>query len=231
MEQQLEALYREKEALLHYGLESVQEAVSKLQTQQEQLNALQRENHIYEERFDQLRSALGTANASQIVDLMHALQSEAGVSLDDISTASSDAAPRPPYGLDLEAASPVTDPDLLDRLDAMSLDDLDALDVGIVCLHDDGTIKLLNEAALQLPGLSGVEDRSNLVGKNFFLELVPSTNNTLFHGRFQKGKRRGNLDARFPYTFTSPDEEAQSFSVHLYRTSDSDVTWLLYRPS
>jgi photoactive yellow protein len=229
MERQLEALYREKETLLHHGLRDAQEAVSQLQTQRKQLDALQRENHTYRKQFDRLQSALGTANVSRVVDLVQSLQSEAGVSLEEVREGSSDPADSP-YDLDLEATSPFVDADTLDRLGAMGAEELDALDVGVVCLNDDGTVETLNEAALQLPGLSGVDDRSTVVGKNFFLELAPSTNNNLFYGRFQTGKRRGRLDARFPYTFTGPNEEARSFAVHLYRTPDDEATWLLYRP-
>mgnify|MGYP006297245821 CR=1 FL=1 len=99
-------------------------------------------------------------------------------------------------------------------------------------LDDDGVVEMLNEAALQLPGLSDVQDRSAVIGQNFFLELAPSTNNDLFYGRFQRGQRRGTLDARFPYTFTSPDDaDTHPFEVHLYRPPGSESTWLLYQPT
>ena len=231
MEHQLEALYREKETLLHHGLDNAQEAVTQLQTQQKQLDALQRENHIYEQRFDRLQAELGTANVSRIVALVQSLQSEAGVALEDIRPAFPETDDDPEYGLDIEATSPFVDADTLRRLGDMSADERDALDVGVVRLRDDGTVEALNEAALQLPGLSSIEDRTTVIGKNFFLELAPSTNNNLFYGRFQEGKQRGAIDARFPYTFTSLGEEPQSFAVHLYRTPDSDATWLLYRPT
>jgi photoactive yellow protein len=205
--------------------------VTQLQTQQKQLDALQRENHIYEQRFDRLQSELGTANVSRIVALVQSLQSEAGVALEEIRPVSSAADDNPEYGLDIEAASPFVDADTLSRLGDMSADERDALDVGVVRLSDDGTVEALNEAALQLPGLSNVENRDAVLGKNFFLELAPSTNNNLFYGRFQEAKKRGTIDARFPYTFTNLGEQPQSFAVHLYRTPDSTATWLLYQPT
>jgi photoactive yellow protein len=231
MEHQLEALYREKETLLDHGLGSAQEAVSQLQIQQKQLDALQREKHTYEQRFDRLQSELGTASVSQIVSLVRTLASEADTSPDEVLDAPSEASEVPEYGLDLEAASPFVDEETLNRLDDLSPTELDALDVGAVRLSGDGTVEALNDAALQLPGLSSVEDRTAVVGKNFFLELAPSTNNNLFYGRFQQGQRQGALDARFPYTFTSPEEGPQSFAVHLYRTPEGEATWLLYRPT
>lgn len=230
MEHQLESLYREKEALLHHGLSSAQEAVSKLQTQQKQLDVLLRENHAYQQRLDRLQSSLGTANVSEIVDLVQALQSEADVSIDEVRPAPTPEA-ESEYGPDIEAASPFVDADTLNQLGDLGPEALNDLDAGAVRLSDEGTVEALNEAALQLPGLSDVDDPAAAVGKNFFRELAPSTNNNLFYGRFQKGKRRGSLDARFPYTFTSPDDEAHPFQVHLYRPPHGESTWLLYRPA
>jgi photoactive yellow protein len=231
MEHQLESLYREKEVLLHHGLSNAEQAVAQLQSQQKQLGILQRENRAYQQRFERLQSKLGVANVSQVVALVQALQSEAGISLDEVRPAS------PPedasgYGLDIEAASPFVDTETLERLNDMPPEELNSLSAGAVRLDDDGIVEMLNEAALQLPGLSDVEDRSAVIGKNFFLELAPSTNNDLFYGRFQRGRRRGTLDARFPYTFTSPDDEnVHPFEVHLYRPPNSETTWLLYQPT
>ena len=230
MEHQLESLYREKETLLHHGFSSAQEAVSQLQTQQKQIDALQRENHTYEQRFERLQSELGTARVPRIVDLVQTLESDADVSLEDVLDRPGKRED-PEYGLDIEATSPFVADETLDRLDEMDSSALDDLDVGIVRLGDDGTVEDLNEAAFQLPGLSVDEDRASVIGKNFFLELAPSTNNNLFYGRFQKGQRRGEMDARFPYTFTSPDEGPQPFAVHLHRKPNGEATWLLYRPT
>ncbi len=231
MEHQLESLYREKETLLHHGFGDAQEAVSQLQMQQKQIDALQRENHTYEQRFERLQSEFGTAQVSQIVEVVEALESKADASLQEFLDLPSEAADAPEYGLDIEAASPFVDSETLDQLGEMSSSELDDLDVGVVCLSSDGTVQSLNEAAFQLPGLPSEKDRATVVGKNFFSELAPSTNNNLFYGRFQEGQRQGEMDARFPYTFTSPDEGPQPFAVHLYRRSDGEATWLLYRPT
>jgi photoactive yellow protein len=230
MEHQLEALYREKETLLHHGFNTAQEAVSQLQTQQNQIDALQRENHTYQQRFDRLQSELGTASVAQIVEAVEGLASDADAALEAALDDASEHPDEPEYGLDIGATSPFVDEDTLDRLDEMGPEALDVLDAGAVRLDDDGTVEALNEAALQLPGLPSDGERSAVVGKNFFLELAPSTNNNLFYGRFQKGKRRGAVDARFPYTFTSPDEGPRSYAVHIYRAPDGEATWLLYRP-
>ena len=231
MEHQLEALYREKETLLHHGFTDAQEAVSQLRTQQKQIDALQRENHAYEQRFERLQSELGTARVPQLVELVRTLEAETDTPLDEVMDTPSEPSGGPGYGLDIEAASPFVDDETLNRLDEMDPSELDDLDVGVVRLSDDGTVEYLNAAALQLPGLSSTDARTDAVGKNFFLDLAPSTNNNLFYGRFQKGQRRGEMDARFPYTFTSPDEGPQPFAVHLHRKPDGEATWLLYHPA
>jgi photoactive yellow protein len=229
MEQQLEALYREKELLLRYGFGSVEEAVTQLQTQQRQIDALQRENHTYEQRFERLQSALGTAHVPRILEMVRALESASEVPLDAVRPDPSEE--ETDYEVNIGATSPLVPPDTLDRLDDMSAAELEGLDVGAVRLDDEGVVEALNEQALRLPGLREGSDPEAVVGQNFFLDLAPSTNNNLFYGRFQKGQRQGEMDARFPYTFTGPGEESQPFAVQLYRAPEGNATWLLFRPS
>jgi photoactive yellow protein len=231
MEHQLEALYREKETLLHHGFDSAQEAVSQLETQQKQIDALQRENRTYERRFDRLQAELGTESVPQVIEGIHALESQADTSLAELIPSLSGPSESTEYGVDIEAASPFVDDETLDRLDSMAPDELDGFDVGIVQLRDDGTVAYLNDAAFELPGLSDEPESTDVIGQNFFLDLAPSTNNNLFFGRFRKGQRQGEMNARFPYTFVSPDDGPQSFSVHLYRAPEGDTTWLLFRPA
>jgi len=231
LEHQLETLYREKETLLQEGLADAEEAVTRLRTQRRHIDRLQRENASYEQQFNQLASALGTEQVSRIVELVRALETAADVSIDELRPTSPDEAPESPGpGVHLEAVSPIVDDRILVRLDEMSEGELEALDVGVLGLQDDGTVETLNEAALRLPGLRTIDDRADILGQNFFHDLVPSTNNALFAGRVRAGRRRGELDARFPYTFARGDAAPASFAVHLYRAPESPTTWLLVRP-
>ena len=231
LERQLEALYREKETLLRQGLQSAEEAVERLQAQQQQIEGLRRENQTHEHRFDRLRSAFGTEQVSRIVELVQALEAETGTSLAEVRPGPPDTADAPTdYGVHIEAAAPLVDADTLDQLDAMSDDALEALDVGAVQLRDDGTVAALNDAAFRLPDLPDRADRAAVVGEHFFRDLAPSTDNELFFGRFRTGRRRGELDARFPYTFAGPSGAA-AFTVHLYRGPGRETTWLLFRPA
>lgn len=231
MEHQLEALYREKETLLHHGFNSAEAVVEQLKTQQRQIDALQRENRTHEQRFSRLKSELGTERVARIVKIVHTLEGRSDASLDDVRAEANESSESIDYGVDIEAASPFVPEDTLNALDEMDPAELDTLNVGVVQLGDDGTVDYLNEQALQLPGLRDIENPQDVIGKNFFLDLAPSTNNNLFYGRFQRGQQRGRIDARFPYTFISPNDEPASFAVHLHRTPDANATWLLYRPA
>ena len=231
LERQLEALYREKETLLRQGLQSAEEAVERLQAQQQQIEGLRHENQTHEHRFDRLRSAFGTEQVSRVVELVQALEAETGTSLAEVRPGLPDAPDAPTdYGVHIEAAAPLVDADTLDQLDAMSDDALEALDVGAVQLRDDGTVAALNDAAFRLPDLPDRTDRAAVLGEHFFRDLAPSTDNGLFFGRFREGRRRGELDARFPYTFAGPSGAA-AFTVHLYRGPGREATWLLFQPA
>jgi photoactive yellow protein len=229
MEHQLETLYREKETLLQHGFGSAEEAVGRLETQERQIDILQRENHSYERRLKQLEAELGTDDIPSLVKRVRALESAADTRLDalDPGAAATDASTD--YSVHLEAAAPLVSPDTLDRLDALSEEELEALEVGALRLDDDGVVETFNEAARQLPGL-GSAAPEDIEGHNFFRDLAPSTDNNLFRGRVKRGRRRGELDARFPYTITGPNQNSASFEVHLYRSAGSDGTWLLFRP-
>jgi len=231
LEHQLEALYREKETLLREGIADAEEAVTRLRTQRRHIDRLQRENASYEQQLNQLESALGTGQVPDVVELVRALEAEADVSIEEVRPAAPNEAPDAPAPeVHLDAVSPVVDDRTLHRLDEMSEGELEALEVGVLGLQDDGTVETLNEAALRLPDLRTMDDRADILGQNFFHDLVPSTNNSLFAGRFRAGRRRGELDARFPYTFARGDGAPSSFAVHLYRAPESNTTWLLCRP-
>jgi len=230
LERQLEALYREKETLLHHGFATVEEAVRRLETQQKQLEALRRENHTYEERLNRIEAELGTRSVSQLVEAVHTLASEADRALDDLTASAGGA---PPFadarGPEVHAAPPVLEADARARLPSMTAAARDELDAGVVHLTDDGTVQSVNTAALQMPPFRGME-REAVVGADFFGDVAPSTNSALFRGRIEAGRQHPPLDARFPYTFMGAGTES-TLRVHLYRLEDHEGTWLLFRPA
>ncbi len=232
LEHQLEALYREKEILLHHDLNSAREAVDQLRTQQQRIDALLQENRQYERRFEQLEMELGTARVASLVTAVRSLEAAGETSLSELlngqsvpsqsSTASS-------QGPRIEATPPLLPPETLGRIHDMPKRELDALDVGLLQLGNEGSVEYANPAALQLPGLQTVDDPEALLGDNFFTDLAPCTCTPLFRGRFHKGKEGEKVDARFPYTFVHSEQQPATFAIHLYHNPQHEARWVLFR--
>ena len=97
-----------------------------------------------------------------------------------------------------------------------------AADVGIVEVDDHGVIKIYNKYESDLAGVA----RANAVGKNFFLEVAPCTNNRLFMGTFKAGVQSGTLDKKFNYTFTYKMKPT-NVQIRLLRHAASKTNWVL----
>ncbi|SMF00422.1 PAS domain-containing protein [Pseudobacteriovorax antillogorgiicola] len=74
----------------------------------------------------------------------------------------------------------------------------DGLDFGLVEVDDQGVIKIYNQYECQLAGIQP----GTTIGKNFFTDVAPCTNNKLFLGRFKNGVQANSLEVAFNYTFT-----------------------------
>ena len=115
------------------------------------------------------------------------------------------------------------DDDLGERLRTCSADELNDAPFGIVAVDDDGVVEFYNRYESEM---SGVE-RNQAVGKNFFTQLAPCSNNRIFLGRFKKGVRTGEMDERFNYTFTYKMRPTL-VDIRLYRDEASN-NWILVR--
>ncbi|TVR45076.1 MAG: PAS domain-containing protein [Planctomycetota bacterium] len=80
----------------------------------------------------------------------------------------------------------------------MSQSERDELDFGIVEVDERGIIRSYNRYESELAGVAP----EAAMGRNFFTQVAPCTNNRLFYGRFKRGLADGQLDAQIPYTFT-----------------------------
>lgn len=87
------------------------------------------------------------------------------------------------------------DPDAASLLDAASPDDLDALTFGVVGMTLDGIVERYNMYEWRLSGLPA----SKVLGRHFFTEVAPCTNNYLVSLRYEE---EAVLDACIPYVFT-----------------------------
>lgn len=92
---------------------------------------------------------------------------------------------------------------------------------GIVQLADDGTVQLYNRWESALAGV----DPTVALGRNFFTQVAPCTNNRLVFGKFRDGVERGALDTEFSYTFTYKMKPT-NVALRLYRDAQSATNWL-----
>lgn len=86
-------------------------------------------------------------------------------------------------------------PDVLGAL--LPLDDaaLDACDFGVIAMTPDGTVVQYNAFESRRAGMS----RDRVVGRHFFSEVAPCTNNFLVATRYEEEAR---IDDVIPYVFT-----------------------------
>lgn len=86
-------------------------------------------------------------------------------------------------------------PDLIEKLEALSADDFDALPYGVISMNPDGTVAAYNRAEAMLSGLNP----ARVIGRHFFTSVAPCTNNYLVAHRFESEHR---LDLTIDYVFT-----------------------------
>ncbi len=113
-------------------------------------------------------------------------------------------------------------PELLSKLATMSRAQLDALDFGVVKVDNTGKIELYNRYESELASI----EPSKAEGKNFFKEIAPCTNNSLFYGTFKDCLAKGEMNHLFVYTFTYKMRPT-NVNVHLYRDKASGKNFIL----
>jgi photoactive yellow protein len=109
----------------------------------------------------------------------------------------------------------------LESLDHLTQEQADRVPFGVVRLDDNGVVQLYNAWESEMAGVS--IDRS--VGRNFFTEVAPCTNNRLFFGRFADGVVRRTLDVEFNYTFTYRMRPT-NVTIRLYRAGAASSNWV-----
>lgn len=100
---------------------------------------------------------------------------------------------------------------------------LNSAEFGIIQVSDDGEVLFFNKYESNLSGV----DQDEAVGKNFFTQLAPCSNNRLFRGRFKSGVRTGEMDEQFNYTYTYKMRPTL-VDVRLYR-DDAGNNWILVK--
>jgi len=112
------------------------------------------------------------------------------------------------------------DDDLGEKLRHATDEQRDNAPFGIIKVDDEGEVEFFNQYESDLSGM----DPDDVMGRNFFTQVAPCTNNRLFRGRFKKGVRRGELDETFTYTYTYKMRPTL-VDVHLYR-DEAGNNWI-----
>ncbi len=77
----------------------------------------------------------------------------------------------------------------------MSLDELDELEFGVIGFDADEVVDVYNKTESQAAGL----DPERVLGRDFFTQVAPCTNNYLVAERYREGEE---LDEWLDYVFT-----------------------------
>jgi photoactive yellow protein len=113
---------------------------------------------------------------------------------------------------------------VLQKLATLHRTEADTLDFGIVKVDDAGVIQLYNKYESELAGVSP----NDAVGKNFFTQVAPCTNNRLFFGRFKDGVTANSLNVALPYTFTYKMRPT-NVQIHMYRDGATKSNWVFVK--
>lgn len=113
---------------------------------------------------------------------------------------------------------------VLKKLPNLSAAELDALSIGIVKVDDKGTIQMYNKEE----GRIGNVNPSSVIGKNFFTQVAPCTNNRLFFGKFKDGVATGALSFSMPYTFTYKIKPTNVL-IQMYRDNGTNSNWIIVK--
>lgn len=114
--------------------------------------------------------------------------------------------------------------DIDNTLANMDKKQLDDVAFGAIQLDSKGTILKYNEAEGEITG----RNPASVIGKNFFTDVAPCTNNSEFKGRFDAGVKSGNLNTMFEYIFDY-EMKPTSVKVHMKKALTGDSYWVFVK--
>ncbi len=115
-------------------------------------------------------------------------------------------------------------PEQLRDLPHMSKSEVDAFPFGCVRVDDSGIVQLYNKYESELANVQ----QADAIGKNFFRELAPCTNNRLVFGRFKDGVAAGTLNAEVTYAFTYKMRPTL-VNILLHRDPNTKTNWVMVK--
>ncbi len=106
----------------------------------------------------------------------------------------------------------------------MAASEIDGLAFGAVQLDGEGRIIQYNAAEGAITG----RDPKAVIGKNFFTEVAPCTNTSVFKGAFDAGVQSGNLNTMIEYTFDYIMKPTK-VKVHMKKALVGDSYWVFVK--
>ncbi len=114
--------------------------------------------------------------------------------------------------------------DVENVLSRMTPQQLDQLTFGAIQLDAQGRILSYNETEASITGRNAKE----VVGRNFFRDVAPCTDNEKFRGVFDAGVRAGNLNTMFEYTFDYRMNPTR-VKIHMKKALVGDSYWIFVK--
>jgi photoactive yellow protein len=114
------------------------------------------------------------------------------------------------------------DPEILKHLESASAEEIDTLNF-VVRMKADGTVALYNAFESKLSGL----DKTNVLGRNYFEQVAPCTNNYMISQRFLDIPE---MDVVLPYVF-SFRMKPTTVRLRLLRSASAKSMYLLVERS
>lgn len=108
------------------------------------------------------------------------------------------------------------------ELPSLSHREADEKPYGIVKVDDNGVVQMYNRWESQMAGVAP----EKAIGRNFFTQVAPCTNNRLVFGRFKSGVAKGELDVEFNYTFTYKMRPT-NVRLRLFHHPGTETNWVL----
>jgi photoactive yellow protein len=112
--------------------------------------------------------------------------------------------------------------DVIEILDSCTDGQMDSVDFGVVRMTSDGVVTAYNRVEAELSGM----EAGSVVGKNFFVQVAPCTNNYMVAERFRTAEE---LDEIIDYVFTYAMVPTP-VTLRLVKSKSSQHQYLLVRP-
>jgi len=117
--------------------------------------------------------------------------------------------------------------DITSTMRRLSDAQIDELAFGGIEVDENGKILRFNAAEGEIVGV----DPQKVIGRNFFKDVAPCTDQEDFYGRFKEGVKKGDLNIMFewehvPDNPANPSVPTQKVKVHMKKAITSDTYWI-----